>query len=647
MARLNAQSVADEYEEGQSVLRPKKMRQVRQLILMNNLQRGEQNIASTTLYTFFYRVFGNLYDDHIGVTLGATEDSDYKRTEVISKLQKFDYKEMDKALLDYDWLWDTLFFSRGYCETLNFDRERKILQPEVINPLMFVYDPFFSKPQDWRYYGKWVLKSGRDIERMIATGLITGIKSASEIPSGVEPEMWQYKVLRDQAKDAAPAMADVSTHSTGIYQIYETFRWRKGQKVIEWVDKGFNKTLRSVPLKTNIDPKTQQRYWPIVVKEVFREPHSTLAISIPDVVEDKQKALNVIYNLAYLAAKDEANPIYAYDVDRVQDVTQLLQRQIMQHIPVTGDASTAIAPLKTAPAISQSLMSFIGIIKQEAADVAGTTQASIPAAKGGKKSATADAILQQVAELLSSLQAKVLAIGEREFWSHWYQTYINPENIAEGDEKMISISSVSSESFEKVKLWEIKTKYPPRIDITSSKEAEFKQMIAKREAMQYFPLIQKVKETDPRGMSNYLKYVFLPMFIKDSSTIEMIIPDSLDEIKAQQENDQLSENKIAQISDQDDDEKHMYIHMRAKRTPATWAHYFAHEQQRALKLKAAEEKAAKEAQAKQQQPDQGKPQDQNKQPQKPNPNKVPAAADAVAPVKDVANKIIAPAAAPR
>jgi len=39
-------------------------------------------------------------------------------------LAQSDYLEMDKARTDYDWMWDTLFFGRGYCETLRFNKKR-------------------------------------------------------------------------------------------------------------------------------------------------------------------------------------------------------------------------------------------------------------------------------------------------------------------------------------------------------------------------------------------------------------------------------------------------------------------------------------------------------------------------------------------
>lgn len=632
----------DEYEEGQNFLRQKKLRQVNQLILMNNLKRGDQNISSTTLFNYFTKIFGNLYDDSIGVRFIGSEDSDHKRTELLNKLALNDYKEMGKALLDYDWLWDALFFGEAYVETLNFDKRRHIMMPEVINPLTLVFDPYFANPQQWRYYGKWILRSGYDIDLLIKRGIITGISSHRDLKEGIDAEIWDYKVKRELAKEGNPPPAETGK-ATGIYQIYETFCISQtGQKELQWIDKDFSTVLRRKVLQLDDGPEIigpsgkvigTETKWPIVKKQVFREPHSTLATSIPDIIEDKHRAISVLYNLMYMAAKDEANPIYAYDQDAVTDVTQLMQRQILQHIPLKkgSNASQAIAPLNTKPSASQSLLAFIGILKQESADVSGTSQANMPGQSKGKKSATQDAILQQIAEMSQSLQAKIMGFGEADFWSHWYQRYIKYSD--QGDKKIIALTSVSGETFETIQLDNIKTKYPPRVEITSSKQAAFKERMDQQQLMQIYPIIQRSEQLQGKNELMFLKHVFLPKFIKDSSTVELVIPNSLDEIKAQEENDLLAKDHLPPIAELDDDELHLYVHMRAKRTPSTWAHIFAHEMQLAQKKKQQQMAEQQKAQSEQQQDGdngqeeqdgQGK-QKKSKPPQKPQ--------DAVTPVK--------------
>src|SRR3990167_1075528 len=146
--------IQDRYQESFQFLQARKKRQVAQLVLLNNLNRADQNIASTLLITLFNRVMSSLYDDKIQVKFLPTQGILQNQLNSFNTLAQSDYLEMGKAKLDYDLCWDSLFFGRGYMETLRFDKKKKIMQPHVINPLVFGYDPYFENPQDWRYYWK-------------------------------------------------------------------------------------------------------------------------------------------------------------------------------------------------------------------------------------------------------------------------------------------------------------------------------------------------------------------------------------------------------------------------------------------------------------------------------------------------------------
>src|SRR3989304_2095325 len=94
-------------------LQPRKRRQAQQIVLLNNLQRGDENIASTLLLTLFNRIMSNLYDDKMQVKFVPGEEMDNKKVASLNILAQNDYREMDMAKLDYDWTWDPLFFARG------------------------------------------------------------------------------------------------------------------------------------------------------------------------------------------------------------------------------------------------------------------------------------------------------------------------------------------------------------------------------------------------------------------------------------------------------------------------------------------------------------------------------------------------------
>lgn len=569
------------YDESMQFLQQRKRRQANQLVLLNNLQRGDENISSTLLLTLFTRTVSNLYDDKMQIKFVPGEEMEQKTVNSLNVLAQNDYREMDMARLDYDWTWDALFFGRGYIETLRFDSVRKILKPHVINPLAFGYDPFFDNPQEWRYYWKWITKSSMELDQLIKAGVVTGVESAKEISSGMDAYLWNYKVIRERAKYVTPQADD--SYKGDIHQILEFFSYDKdGDKCVYWLDKDFSKILYYAKLDLRdgedvLGPlgekvKTDSR-WPIVVKEAFREPHSSVVFSVADLLEDKHRARSVLLNLAFLAAKDKANPLYQYNPELVKDVSQLFSRQIYQHIPV-DDVTKAIAPLNTDTALDPSLQAFMNMLNQEASDPIGTATAPAEQQKG-KQTATEAAIQQQLADMAQSLQSKVLQFGVVEFWSQWYRRYTR--YTKDGDEKIATIVGVKGVTFEKIDLGSIKTKYPPGVLVFSAKEAEYKELVERRDIMSILPNLMSSLSYD--GMRNFNKYVFFPKFQSlDPQTINIILPDTLDELKAGQENERIAKNDMPQVLPTDNHEQHLAVHAMAPNTWAKWVHITWHEE---------------------------------------------------------------------
>lgn len=589
-----------EYEEGRSFLEERKLRSVDQLKLLNNLNRPDESISSTMLFSFFNRVFSNLYTPTIQVKFTPNEDSEQNNVSTLNKLARSDFQDMEMDMIEYDWTWDACFFARGYCETLKFNKTRKIMEPAVINPLMFGYDPFFEDPSDWRYYWKWISRSGAQLNRLIAKKVITGIKTASDIASGMDDQVWNYKVLREQAKDVTSQGPDSTSpmpsspkSGNGVYQILEHYTYFDTMdKYVVWTDKDITKILREEKLELNDDlevydekTKTYGSKWPITIREIFREPHSSYPVSVPDLVEDKHRAESVLLNLAYIAAKDEATPIYVYKEGAIAQESQMLQRQINQHIEISedydNDAGTAIQPLRKSPGLSSSTMNLLNILKNEAAEAVGTSQVA-PIVSKGKKTATDASIQQQLADLVGALQSRIIGRSERQFWTAWYQRYVN--NMKDGDQKILAVTNSQYSTFERIALKDIRTALPPKAVIFSSREAEFKETVERRELAQQFPILQQ--SMAPEQFKLFLKFVYFPKFQTfDSETMDLLYPASVDEMKAEQENDMLAKGVLPPIEDSDNHQVHLYIHSRVKNTAEKWAHVLTHEKLLADQIK--------------------------------------------------------------
>ena len=590
---MTAPTIQTLYQESFEFLQARKKRQAAQLVLLSNMRRNDQNIASTLMLTLFDRVMSGVYDDKIQVKFLPSQGLSQEQINAYNLLVQSDYQEMEKAKLDYDWCWDTLFFGRGYMETIRFDKKKKIMQPHVINPLMLGYDPYFENPKDWRYYWKWLTKSKNELLKLKKAGLLK-INRIEDIPSGVDPYLWDYKIKVDQAREGiAPSMQPTGAD---VYQILEFYGHDdEGNKTVYWTDKNFVNILyekkldlgdgdeiimpdgKSISLDSN---------WPIVVKEAFRIPHQSIPISVADLLEDKHRAKSVLLNLAFIAAKDQANPLYGYNPDKVRDVAQFFSRQINQHIPM--DDETAAWPLNKASTMSPELMNFITMLTQEANEPIGTGQALQPETSV-KNTATEVAIDQQLNDMAQSLQSKVMQFGEAKFWSHWFHRYAkNAEELKEKTANIVGVKGVDSQIID---LKMFKTDFPPGVMVYSAKEAEYKDLIKRRDYMQLYPNL--MASLDPDGMRNFNKHVFFPLFLQDMSLIDVMFPKSMDELKAESENEQLLNGTMPDVLETDDHTTHIYIHMMVM--PKTWELWFHLDWHQ--KLLAEQKKQEMEAQA--------------------------------------------------
>ncbi len=181
--------------------------------------------------------------------------------------------------------------------------------------------------------------------------------------------------------------------------------------------------------------------------------------------------------------------------------------------------------------------------------------------------------------------------GEKEFWSHWFHRYAKHGPSLK--EKMANIVGVKGVDTQIIDLTLFNTDYPPGVMVYSAKEAEYKNLVKRRDFMQLYPILQT--SLDPDGFRNFNKHVFMPLMLEDSSLIDVMFPKTLDEMKAEGENEQLKEGILPDVSETDDHTTHIYTHLiSAKKSWALWAHIDWHEKLLAEQKKKQQEQAQME-----------------------------------------------------
>jgi hypothetical protein len=253
------------------------------------------------------------------------------------------------------------------------------------------------------------------------------------------------------------------------------------------------------------------------------------------------------------------------------------------------DDETAAWPLNTQDPMSAGLVEFISLLTGEANDPVGTGLTAQPVNKTGTDTATEAAITQQMNDMAQSLQSKVMQFGEQEFWKHWLSRY--KRYAKDGDIKIAAIVGVKGTTFEKVDLGAIKTDSMPGVMIYSAKEAEYKELVLRRDLMTLYPQLMQTMDAD--GLRNFNKFVFMPKFLNDPSLVDIMFPKTLDEMKAEDENEQLKEDMLPEVAETDDHLTHIYTHMQVpNKTWATFIHLQWHEdllaQQKAMQQQQAQ-----------------------------------------------------------
>jgi hypothetical protein len=176
--------------------------------------------------------------------------------------------------------------------------------------------------------------------------------------------------------------------------------------------------------------------------------------------------------------------------------------------------------------------------------------------------------------MASSLQSKVLQFGEAEFWSQWFHRYAkNAEQLKEKTANIIGVKGVDSHI---ISLKDFNADFPPGVLIYSAKEAEYKNLVKRRDWMQLYPALSQT--LDPDGMRNFQKHVFFPLMVDDPASIDVMLPKTLDEIDATEENESLGKGRMEDVLETDNHTTHLYTHMMVQpKTWQTWVHIDWHE----------------------------------------------------------------------
>jgi len=381
----------------------------------------------------------------------------------------------------------------------------------------------------------------------------------------------RYSELRAEAQGMGESRdLQAMSGDNADFRVLEWFTSWKGKLVLVALANNRKQVIRYTELDT--------KYWPILDRSIYPMAHDWDGVSIPDLTEDKQRARSALQNLGLKGVKANLNPMYVYDTNKIKNKADL-NFGFNKFIGVNGNPQLAAVPLQK------------DVVKAEASwildvlDTASQRATATPDMQQGmmsedKRTATEMGAIQQNVGIRYSLSARVFGWSEKRFWQQWYRLYDNyfDEKI---DEKVIRIAGQMSSSTRTLKRKDFISGGADPDIIIESKSVADAQKIQQLNAYRLF--VKDAQTLDPTLNLRLAVRELGRLSAVPQALLNQMLPPTVDEMIAEQENAGLDKDQRQDVSASDDDQTHLIIHNKAKDTPYKIAHIEAHK--RAMLLK--------------------------------------------------------------
>lgn len=543
------------------------------LKLYNNQKRDPDAVGDDLLFTVHQTVLASLYQDNLSVEFVGNDPGDEETAENVTKTAEYDYGVMKKEVLDYFWLWDTLFSGRGLIKLIQFNKEKRFNCPipELIDPFTFLHDSD-AVSVNGDILGKGAMRfGGREIsftkmELSEDNGYydFENLTSSNEIKSLID----RAKQLRSEASGLDTLPKGKEDMILGDNQKFKGLEWCthfKGKKVMVVLANDMNRIIKFTELGDR---------FPYIDRPMYPHSHSWDGTSIPDLTEDKQRQRAVAINLGIQSMKSDQYPMYLFDEKRIKNRADLVNFAFNKFIPVQGegDVRGAAQPLnKATPRLD--LVNFI----YKTLDASAQRATATPEMQSGqisdeKRTLGELNLVSSKVDTRYSLTAKVFGWSEKAYWETWYSLY--KKHLGDKiDEKVIRIKGSFGTTWRKLTKENFTFIADPDIHVTSKNVEENKKLKDRILLNAYSQIVF----ADPEAQGKrYLKKKMGLLNGLTKEEVEYIYPPTVDELIAKDENEKLSNDEMLSVNPDDDHYVHLQINGEAAETKAKAAHLHAH-----------------------------------------------------------------------
>ena len=545
------------------------------LKLYANNRKDRKAVGDNTLYEIHNTFLASVWNDKFSVSFEPEEYGDKETAEILNQMASFDYRKMGKANADYDWYWNSLFYGRSIVEMKEFDVKDSIPRPRVWDTINTYPDPMATSVNGTngdgasRFIGRMVQKSMWQMKK-------EGYDNLDTLESWKpDDRLEQTKQARDDARGITYQKDNIEGDNK-LYTILEWYTHHNGEKKLFHVgatndeqSETHIKILKRTTLK-------QQDRFPLIDCAPMKIPGEWYGLTIPDLVEDKQRAKARLKNIGIDSTEFATYIRMIYNGGKIKNKSDLNVNS-KKNIEVDGQVDGAIRQVEK-PTLPANFQEILNMISQDA-----NTATATPDILQGTAQSGANTLgeIDKISANSANRYGLAISLFQESAISYWKQWYYLYKNFFKGGirKKAVRLKGTYGVEFRKLTSDQISMVTDPDVRIiplSEKKRADREKLIFLSSAGN---LVTVMEGVDKRA---YLRS-YLEAGGQTTAQINRIVPQTADELDAEDENKSLSENKEVRAELNENHAEHIAVHRRAAETAAKKAHIMAH--RKFLKIK--------------------------------------------------------------
>lgn len=501
------------------------------LKLYNNQKKNKDKIGDTTVYNIHSSLLARLYMWKVQTVFEWTLTWIEQTADNLQSMYTEDFEEDAIAQIEYQRLWDMLFYGVGITAKVGWDWQKKCTKFQNVDPRDWIPDPDGDYAAwEYRFAGFEKLFTKQQLKNM-------GIWNEDLIPVDISGTSYKWP---DKTKKEDQKRGGLNTYNgksrKGLFSVFMYFGEFEWERAIVWTGNENKLIIWASPLKAVYDyEKENSSKIPFPFDFTYYRPlrGDCFGKSVVDDTGDVQRAKAIIANLRLDKSMAELYPMYMYNTRMLKNKSDLdfgFNKLIAVNPLEWEPLDNAIQPLRKDFRADNSYLIENSLDQQveRATSIGALAQGSDPQRR---ETATTNKILQGNTDININLTARRVATGTRNIAKLWLRGIL--ENFTAWDTKKVRIYNGISYFPNEIKKSDIL--HADKIKIIVKSEAEVSEK--RQKEINAFNMALPILQASwiPKSSQNFLYRDFLRNLWYDEKKVWVAITQTPEEIIALQD----------------------------------------------------------------------------------------------------------------